>query len=90
MKTNYVPALITLSAGLVDCIISFKNHLSMYDFTKQLLFVLLIFYVIGCLLQFILKKAMTALEDKKEAVRDEDENEDEENTPLENIDSSEE
>ncbi len=88
MKTNYVPALITLSAGLVDCIISFKSHLSMYEFTKQLLLVLLIFYVIGCLLQFILNKAMKAFEDKKEAV--EDENENEEKTPLENIDSSEE
>lgn len=87
MKTNYVPALITLSAGLVDCIISFRSHLSMYDFTKQLLLVLLIFYIIGCFLQFILKKAMKAFEDKKEEVAEE---ENEEKTPLENIDSSEE
>lgn len=87
MKTNYVPALITLSAGLVDCIISFRSHLSMYDFTKQLLLVLLIFYIIGCFLQFILKKAMKAFEDKKEEVTEE---ENEEKTPLENIDSSEE
>ncbi|MGN0427950.1 MAG: hypothetical protein ACI4F0_09135 [Agathobacter sp.] len=87
MKTNYVPALITLSAGLVDCIISFRSHLSMYEFTKQLLLVLFIFYVIGCLLQFILKKAMKAFEDKKEEVAEE---ENEQKTPLENIDSSEE
>lgn len=87
MKTNYVPALITLSAGLVDCIISFRSHLSMYDFTKQLLLVLLIFYIIGCFLQFILKKAMKAFEDKKEEVTEE---ENEEKTPLENINSSEE
>ncbi len=85
MKTNYVPALIMLSAGLVDCIISFRSHLSMYEFTKQLLLVLLIFYVIGCFLQFILKKAMKAFEDKKEEVAEE---ENEEKTPLENIDSS--
>ena len=84
MKTNYVPALITLSAGLVDCIISFRNHLSMYEFTKQLLLVLLIFYVIGCLLQYILNKAMKAFADK-EAVRQESEA----HTPLENMDSSE-
>lgn len=84
MKTNYVPALITLSAGLVDCIISFRNHLSMYEFTKQLLLVLLIFYVIGCLLQYILNKAMKAFADK-EAVRKEREA----HTPLENMDSSE-
>ena len=85
MKTNYLPALIMLSAGLVDCIISFRSHLSMYEFTKQLLLVLLIFYVIGCFLQFILKKAMKAFEDKKEEVAEE---ENEEKTPLENIDSS--
>ena len=85
MKTNYVPALIMLSAGLVNCIISFRSHLSMYEFTKQLLLVLLIFYVIGCFLQFILKKAMKAFEDKKEEVAEE---ENEEKTPLENIDSS--
>ena len=37
MKTNSVPAVIMLTAGLIDCIVSIYQRLSLFDFTKQLL-----------------------------------------------------
>lgn len=54
MKTNWVPAVIMLMAGLIDCIISIYYHLSLWQFTKQLLLVLIIFYVIGCVVKIVL------------------------------------
>ena len=37
MKTNYVPAIIMLLAGLVDSVISIYYKLDLYSFTKRLL-----------------------------------------------------
>ena len=53
MKTNFVPAIIMLVAGLVDCILAIRERLPLFDFTKQLLLVLVIFYIIGCAVMFI-------------------------------------
>lgn len=84
MKTNYVPAFTTLSAGLITCILNFKNHLSMFEFSKRLLIVLLIFYFIGSVIKLILDKTMKAFADPEEN----EEGQNEKNVPLENINSS--
>lgn len=54
MKTNSVPAVIMLTAGLIDCIVSIYQRLSLFDFTKQLLIVLVIFYLLGCVVKLLL------------------------------------
>ena len=100
MKTNSVPAVIMLTAGLIDCVISIYYHLPLWKFTWQLLLVLIIFYILGCVVQIILDRNFKDMEDenKKEtqemenAVTDTEENLDgmesmEEN--VENIDSEE-
>lgn len=43
-----------LSAGLIDCIVSICQRLSLLAFTKQLLLVLVVFYLLGCLVKLIL------------------------------------
>ena len=84
MKVKCVPAIVTLSAGLVNCIVSIYYHLDTYTYLKQLLLVLILFYFIGCILQWILDFGINKMEDKKENMDEKKENEtnDNENEPL--------
>ena len=84
MKVKCVPAIVTLSAGLVNCIVSIYYHLDIYTYLKQLLLVLILFYFIGCILQWILDFGINKMEDKKENMDEKQENEtnDNENEPL--------
>ena len=43
MKTNGVPAIIMLAAGFIDCVIAILTHMSLWNFTRQLLLVLVLF-----------------------------------------------
>ncbi len=54
MKTNAIPAIIMLTAGLIDCILSFYERVSLFKFTKRLLIVLVIFYVLGCVVKIVI------------------------------------
>ena len=84
MKVKCVPAIVTLSAGLVNCIVSIYYHLDTYTYLKQLLLVLILFYFIGCILQWILDFGINKMADKKENMDEKQENEtnDNENEPL--------
>lgn len=84
MKVKCVPAIVTLSAGLVNCIVSIYYHLDTYTYLKQLLLVLILFYFIGCILQWILDFGINKMEDKKENMDEKQEKEtnDNENEPL--------
>lgn len=84
MKVKCVPAIVTLSAGLVNCIVSIYYHLDTYTYLKQLLLVLILFYFIGCILQWVLDFGINKMEDKKENMDEKQENEtnDNENEPL--------
>lgn len=66
MKTKAVPAMIMLTAGLIDCIFSIYCHLPLLRFTWQLLVVLLIFYVLGCVVQLVLDKNFAEMEQTDE------------------------
>lgn len=68
MKVKCVPAIVTLSAGLVNCIVSIYYHLDTYTYLKQLLLVLILFYFIGCILQWILDFGINKMADKKENI----------------------
>ena len=52
MKANYIPAVVMLTAGLIDCILGFSQGLSPLDFTVELLIVLIIFYLIGVVIKW--------------------------------------
>ena len=75
MKVKCVPAIVTLSAGLVICIVSIYYHLDTYTYLKQLLLVLILFYFIGCILQWILDFGINKMADKKENMDEKQESE---------------
>ncbi len=65
MKTNYLPALITLLAGAVYCLIGIREGTPLMDFCMNLLIVLLIFFVLGSIIRFLLDKFMGEIETKE-------------------------
>lgn len=66
MKTNNVPALVMLSAGLVDCVIAIKMGQPLWPFTRQLLLVLIIFYILGSIIRVILDRSFQDMDDLEE------------------------
>ena len=72
MKTNGVPAIIMLAAGFIDCVIAILTHMSLWNFTRQLLLVLVLFYVIGCVVKMIIDrnfKEMTRTGKKRKSLK---------------------
>ena len=66
MKTNNVPALVMLSAGLVDCVIAIKMGQPLRPFTRQFLLVLIIFYILGSIIRVILDRSFQDMDDLEE------------------------
>lgn len=85
MKTNYIPALVMLAAGVIDSVFAILHHMELLDFLKQLLAVLLIFLFIGNVLKLILDIGIKKMADKEET----EEEQEAEEKPLENIDAKE-
>lgn len=67
MRTYYIPALIMLSAGTVDCLLAIRNHLSLKEMLIELLIVLIVFYVIGTLIRIIFDRNFPIMTDSEEA-----------------------
>ncbi len=63
MKTDHIPALVTLSAGAVYCIVGLSQNLDGFTFAKELLIVLVVFFVIGSILKIILDKSFKDFDD---------------------------
>ena len=47
MKTKPIPAIVMLTAGFITCIVAIFQKMELLAFTKTLLLVLIIFYVLG-------------------------------------------
>lgn len=58
MRDRFLPALITLIAGAVICIIDIYRKASLLSSLKRLLLVLIIFYIIGLIAKAVIKKAL--------------------------------
>ena len=63
MKTNYIPALVMLIAGFINCIISIPLKMELFAFTKRLLIVLVIFYIIGVVIKVIIDMNFNSMDD---------------------------
>ena len=85
MKTNYIPALVMLAAGVIDSVFAIIHHMELLAYLKQLLFVLILFLFIGNVLKLILDIGIKKMADKEEVP---EENSEEEQAPLENIDAT--
>lgn len=66
MKTKLLPALIMLLAGAINCVLALARHLSPLAFTVRLLLVLIIFYVLGTLVQWIVDANFKQMEEQPE------------------------
>ena len=63
MKTKFIPAIVMLTAGLIYGIISMSLNVEMFLFTKELLLVLIIFYVIGTIIRGVLDAGLKTKDD---------------------------
>ena len=68
MKTKTIPAILMLVAGALACILGFVYRYTTTQFFKMLLIVLLIFYVLGCIVQIIIDKNFQVDQMKVDAV----------------------
>ncbi len=74
MKFRNVPALITLLAAFVSSVVMIGKRYSLFDFLLVLVSVIVVFYIAGLFLRFILN--IVFKETKKDEGEDEDEDED--------------
>ena len=74
MKTKPIPAIVMLSAGFVTCIIAIYTHMELIDFTKSLLLVLIVFYILGGIVKIILDKNFAQMKEEEEETADTEEN----------------
>ena len=71
MKKRFIPAIITLTAGLIDCLLTVGRGMTNVEFVRQLLIVLVIFFILGLLVRFLVEKGLQVLEDKEKNKVDE-------------------
>ncbi len=65
MKTKQIPILIALAAGLITCIVSFLNQVSMEQFVRNLCLAVIIFYILGCIAKLILDKSFPVVSEEE-------------------------
>lgn len=58
MNTKSIPAIISLLAGLVTCVVMFQQKSTNVNSMKTLFLVLILFYGAGLLIQFLLNKVL--------------------------------
>lgn len=92
VKTNYLPAIVTLLAGFIYCLMGLRDQVELTDFMVQLLIVLLVFYILGGIIKIALDVCMEKLATPEPEETDEtseteggEENEDGEIVEKENI-----
>lgn len=76
MNTKPIPIIITLIAALVSCVASIIQHVSFTIFTTRLLWVVIIFGVIGSIVKAILDKSLNVMEEETDEENEESELED--------------
>ncbi|MGN0292045.1 MAG: hypothetical protein ACI4C5_08935 [Lachnospiraceae bacterium] len=86
MKTKPIPAIVMLIAGFVTCIISIYTHMELQVFTKTLLTVLIVFYILGTVIKIVLDRNFKEMKEEnveEEAEEEQPEKEDGEEEPSE-------
>lgn len=70
MRTRYIPAIVTLLAGFLYCVIALIHHFPVNVFLKQLFIVLLIFLVLGSIIKVLLDVFMEKMEKQPENIEE--------------------
>lgn len=63
MNTKPIPAIIMLTAGFVTCMVGIVEHFSFGTYVKTLFFVLIGFYLLGCIVKLVLDKGFRVMDD---------------------------
>lgn len=91
MQTKHVPALVTLLAGAVAALLMLIWHVEFFPFTRNLLIVLIVFYILGQIIRLILDRNFPMMTEEENVEGEEGaEGEDSEGTEealTENVDT---
>lgn len=79
-KFRNLPAIVTLLAGFIACVIMIKGRYELVGFLWRLVLVMVVFYAFGLLISVILNVAFKEAEKKKEGETQADDAENEEDT----------
>ena len=63
MRTKPIPAIIMLTAGFVTCVVGIVEHFSFGKYVKTLFFVLIGFYLLGCIAKLVIDKGFRVMDD---------------------------
>lgn len=77
MKTNYIPAIVMLAAGFIDCLFGIANGLNAKTFVTELFIVLVVFYIIGIVMKCVLDRNFKMMKKDQEEDSEESEKESE-------------
>ena len=64
MKTKQIPAIVTLFAAFVMCIISYVNDYSLSFFIRAMFLVLVGFFVLGMVIKIVLVMSVSQLDEE--------------------------
>ncbi len=93
MRDRYMPALVTLIAGAITCIIDIYRKADLLPSLKRLLLVIIIFYIISIMSRAIIRRVIeykpdTSDEDKEDEAGDNAENIADDDTKIKSNDNS--
>ena len=71
MRTKAIPAVVMMIAGFVTCVLSFIQQVPTGDFLKDLLIVLILFYILGIIIKSILDFVFNRESNKPDTLLDE-------------------
>ena len=89
MKTKPIPAIVMLTAGFITCIVAIFQKMELLAFTKTLLLVLIIFYLLGGIAAYILEKNFKAAKDEESSTEEKADGDAEESADEKKEDTSE-
>lgn len=74
-RTKYIPSIISLSGGLLACIITMINPYETYEMFLIILVALIVFYIVGAIARMIINKILfiTKVEEDDETTEEGDE-----------------
>ena len=74
-RTKYIPSIISLSGGLLACIITMINPYETYEMFLIILAALIVFYIVGAIARKIINKVLFVTKVDDDSETDEEEGE---------------
>lgn len=93
MKTKHVPALVMLLAGAVASLLMLIWKVDFFHFTRNLLIILIVFYILGSIIRVILDRNFKDMDEENPEGEEENEEGEEKGEPgeiTENVDTEDE